>query len=499
MSPFGPRISFAALLTGLALLPALASAQQQSDSQYFQSTPLPEPRDKAGAVVMGNYLYVIGGHTQHGEIAIPALSTLMAPIDDQGNVGAWQQTTPLPEPLLYIGNSTLSRGPIVYVCGGNVNDGQRNIAANFVAMSAQRPDGHLSRWLSSERFPGPGLQAATAVATRTHLYIIGGGDTENNPQPIVYFTTFRRDGLLDSWQRGPELPRGLWFHMAGIANDRIYVWGGTNPSGPGGSVSTTYVADIAPNGSISAWRETSPLPANIYFSASASLDDTLFNFSGQHNGTFVPDVLFAIPEADGSISWDRVRAAVPLNKYLAPAVDEQRGIIYLPGGRDETADTAISEVFGYRVPRFEVADAFAVTGQEPAQPGEPVTPPPTATPGQTDTVTPTPTVQPSQLEWNNYQLAELEAVRNGRNMLLYFQTPQARLCRQVEESVFQSPAFASVGNRYALANINAADNRALAVTYGVYRVPSVVVVTPQGRPVQTIVRDITIEALQRLP
>lgn len=490
MTRLRDRLTRCALTLGLTLICALSSAQQ-SGSQYFQTTPMPEPREKAGAAVIGDHLYVIGGQTA-GKVA--AAATLMADIDAEGNVANWRETSPLPGPLLYTGNSTVARGPIIYVCGGNINDGVQNTAADFVVMAAQREDGNLSRWITSERFPGPGLQAATAVASNSHLYVIGGADTANNPQPVVYHAAFRRDGLLESWGRGPDMPRGLWFHMAGIANNRIYVWGGTNPAGVNGSVDTTIVADILPDGSLSPWRTLPPLPNRLYFSASASLDNTLFNFSGRlPTGNFVSDVLFAIPDSAGDIAWELVRAAVPLNKYLAPAVDQRRGIIYLPGGNSN--DLPISEVYGYRVPRFEVAEAFTTEdGSTQTEPTDPAT-----EPGTTPTVEPA-EVQAATLDWGNFAQAELQAVRGRQNMMLYFQTPRARQCREVEEAVFTDPGFAGVAERYALANVNAAENRALAVTYGVYRVPSVVIVRPDGQHIQTLVRDdITIGALQRLP
>jgi hypothetical protein len=227
----------------------------------------------------------------------------------------------------------------------------------------------------------------------------------------------------------------------------------------------------------------------MYFSAQASIDDTLYNFSGRFaDSSFTSDVLFCIPEPGEPFRWQVVRANVPMQRYLGPAVDYRRGIVFFPGGRSEDI-RCIQDVYGYRVPRVEevIAEAFE-PGQRPTE---------TVTPTEPIVVTP-----PTELSgtWLPYYDAEFESQRTGRNLLIYFHTPQARLCRELEDSVFQNPSFAPIAQRHTLTRVNAAENRELAVTFGVYRVPTVVIVDPvSGRPIRTYVRDITLRDLATAP
>jgi hypothetical protein len=525
--PAGRPAALGALLTGACAL-ALAvggpipigAAAAGGDSQYFATTAMPNGRQSAGAAVIGNFIYVMGGverdPARPDEPGNNTRSTIFAPVGADGQIGQWRPTTSLPTPLLYIGNSTVSRGPIIYIAGGNINDGAgTNVSSNVVTMAAQREGGVLSNWIQSDPFPGSGLQAGAAVATRTHLYVIGGADTGNTPQPLVYIAPFAQGGLLGPWAQGPPLPQGLWFHMAGVANGRLYVWGGTTSAqGAPDAVDTTYVADIRPDGSLSAWRTLRPLPQPIYFSGSASLDDTLFNFGGRfRDASYTSDVLFAIPDAQGELNWTLVRASVPVMRYLAPAVDDRLGIIYLPGGR--SPDTpSLAQVFGYRVRlEGEVAEAF---GPSPTAPPQPVTPSPAPTPPPTrPTVSqpessPAPTPQPPAPSvgvppnvpgsWTDYSQGEIQAIRENRNMLLYFTTPQARLNAEVIQNIFSNPGFRDVSSRHVCIWINAAAQRDLAVTYGVYRVPTVVVVSPRdGRVLGTFVRSFSLSDLSSAP
>jgi Kelch motif len=483
------------VLLALAILASTvwSAAAQSEASQYFETLELPVGREKHGAAVVGDYLYVFGGEVLQpdGTTAFTAASSF-APIRPDGQIGTWRATSPLPAAIAYIGNSVIVRGRVIYIAGGSVRQRPEatGVASRIVLMAAQLSEGQLSAWIPSDPFPGPPLVAAAAVATSTHLYVLGGANTDDNPNAVVYIAPFTEGGLLGAWSRGPDLPQSLWFHMAGIVGDRMYVWGGTNQAaGPPGSVADTMVAQIRSDGTLSDWQPLNPLPRPMYFSAQASIDDTLYNFSGRFaDSSFTSDVLFCIPEPGEPFQWQRVRANVPMQRYLAPAVDHRRGIIYFPGGRSEDI-RCIQDVYGYRVPRVEevIAEVFE-PGQRPTQ---------TVTPPETVVVSP-----PTDLsgEWLPYYDAEFEAQRTGDNLMIYFHTPQARLCRELEENVFESPSFAPIAQRHTLTRVNAAENRELAVTYGVFRVPTVVIVDPvSGQPIRTFVRDITLRDLAASP
>lgn len=481
-----------AVILSLAALAAATPAAVSDSSQYYQTTALPSARHMHGASALGNYLYIFGGNDAREGFTN---SALRAPISADGEVGPWAPATPMNDPLAYIGNATVTHQRFIYICGGNIhtNDNRRNESSTVVTMAAQFDDGSLSRWITSAPFPnGVGVQAAAAVATDSHLYVIGGGSTANRPQDVVFYAPFAGGGLLGPWQSGPPLPRAVWFHMAGIANGRIYVWGGTTGANYEGAIADCVSAGIQPDGSLDGWRQESPMASPIYFSAAASIDGALYNFSGRfRDQQYTSDVLFTIPTRTGPLEWHRVRANVPLNRYLAPAVDHRRGIVFFPGGR--SAEGPIADVFGYRVARVvEVAADFGPGTATSSTPATTATSPVQA---------PSPPARTVALgsEWLTVSDAEAQARSARRNMLLYFYTPQASRCERFENDVLESDGFAPVASSHVLAQINAADDQETAIAYGVFRVPTVVITSPDGQPLATFSRDISLGDLTSAP
>lgn len=59
---------------------------------YYQTTPIPDPRQMYGTAVLGDYLYVIGGNNKNGYLN----TVLKASIMPDGTLGKWTFTTPLP-------------------------------------------------------------------------------------------------------------------------------------------------------------------------------------------------------------------------------------------------------------------------------------------------------------------------------------------------------------------------------------------------------------------
>jgi hypothetical protein len=77
-----------------------------------------------GAAVLGDYLYVFGGAK---ETLGWTDSTQVAPVYPDGSLGAWLETTPLPENRHYIANGTVTLNDVVYIAGGAVGESDTRI------------------------------------------------------------------------------------------------------------------------------------------------------------------------------------------------------------------------------------------------------------------------------------------------------------------------------------------------------------------------------------
>ncbi|TWU24572.1 thioredoxin domain-containing protein [Bythopirellula polymerisocia] len=85
---------------------------------------------------------------------------------------------------------------------------------------------------------------------------------------------------------------------------------------------------------------------------------------------------------------------------------------------------------------------------------------------------------------DNLDAAKIESIESGKLVLLHFYTTTCGPCRMLDESVFSQPQIAeSLEKNYIPVKINAEEARALASAYQIERVPSEVVMTPQGNVV----------------
>ena len=109
------------------------SVTNSTENQFYKTTtPLSVPRQMYGSVVLGNYLYVIGGNIQgKGDDPEGYVKTVeMAYIYPNGTLGNWIQTTPLPQNRCYIHNCTLALNDIVYVVMGT--EGKKQTVTNTI-------------------------------------------------------------------------------------------------------------------------------------------------------------------------------------------------------------------------------------------------------------------------------------------------------------------------------------------------------------------------------
>nr|HQH12187.1 hypothetical protein [Candidatus Sumerlaeota bacterium] len=121
--------------------------------QFKTTTPLRAGRQMAGAVVLGDYLYVISGNVDGMGYSN---SVEMAKINPDGTLGEWKNTTPLPTDRSYIDNSTLVLNDIVYVVAGKHSSLEKR--TNTIYWTRPLPTGELEPWRESFPFPGNGVQ-----------------------------------------------------------------------------------------------------------------------------------------------------------------------------------------------------------------------------------------------------------------------------------------------------------------------------------------------------
>jgi N-acetylneuraminic acid mutarotase len=262
------------------------------------STAMVSPRAAHATVVVGNYLYVLGGITQAGSTNLVLSSVERARIDADGLLGPFATVTgiTLSAPRSYhtaavIGNS-------VYVIGGIINN---TTTSNSVERASIANDGTLETFV-----PVPGItltsprNSHTSAIVGNYLYVLGGF-TGSNLLDSVERASIAADGSLGPFElaTGISLMTGLVYHRSAVIGNHLYIIGG---SGSSGSLNVVERASIAADGSLGAFAQvpgvalTTPRAQHT----AAVAGKYLYVFGGV-NGSRLDSVESAAIAPDGSL------------------------------------------------------------------------------------------------------------------------------------------------------------------------------------------------------
>ena len=252
---------------GLCLAAAPVSAQGWRDG-----TPMMTARAFAGAALLGDELYVVGGDSTSGPRSVAEI------YDVRGNI--WRPAVALPVALQHFGMAELNGK--LYVAGGHEAVPVRR-ADDFGGLggapAAANPAGggdtdnvwiydpNVGTWV-----PGPAMPAARAghglVAVDGKLYAIGGRG-EGASRVFVF------DPAGDSWSvSGSSMPSPRVAAAYAVAGGQVYAIGGLD----GGAASARVDIFNPSNGS---WRSGPALPEARAGHVAAVLDGRLHVTGGE--------------------------------------------------------------------------------------------------------------------------------------------------------------------------------------------------------------------------
>ncbi|HSB33018.1 MAG TPA: hypothetical protein VLG39_01030 [Nitrospirota bacterium] len=148
-----------------------------------------------------------------------------------GLASAWTTTTSLPAKLGFSAavfankfNSFVDGNGHVYVMGGLDSQGT---ATTVVYHAVVNDDGGLGAWTETTALP-QALSSHGAVIYRDHIYVAGGNGADGNPVKTVYSAKVKSDGTLEAWTTQPDLPEVRAYHQVVTVAGYLYVIGGDN-------------------------------------------------------------------------------------------------------------------------------------------------------------------------------------------------------------------------------------------------------------------------------
>ncbi len=93
------------------------------------------------------------------------------------------------------------------------------------------------------------------------------------------------------------------------------------------------------------------------------------------------------------------------------------------------------------------------------------------------------------IQWmSDLEAAKAQAKQTGRLVLVHFWTPSCQPCLMLDQTVFnQANVAATLEQRFVLVKLNANENSATAQGFGITRVPTDVIITPDGQVVGKLI------------
>ena len=270
----------------------------------WQSTaPLPAARDYnlAHAASVPGFVYLIGGY-DNGEGTEQA-TVFRAEAGASGALGGWDETTSLPEPRALADLAVVADR--VYVVGG-----ARDAAATSTVYHAPvNANGSLGAW--SQTTPLPARRKGHAVfAANGFLYALGGEDESGDLHATVFVARVEEGGGVAAWQEADPLPAARTAAAGVFADGAVYLLGGVNPAST--IHATAFVAPVqAEGGALGPWSETRELPAARRSAAGFSWRGHIYLVGGLTEAGATDEVIHALIGADRELGAWQANTPLP--------------------------------------------------------------------------------------------------------------------------------------------------------------------------------------------
>jgi hypothetical protein len=288
----------------------------------------------------------------------PSNETLPCPAPAGALVRWHPSPTELALPEARTDGAVLQVGSKVLYIGGT--DGSTAQSDVFVAQTVGT--GNFDAWTAGPALPEPRADASVAYVAGS-VYVIGGFNEQGAPTDTVYVLT--PDGVtgeLGEWEEAPDavtLPEPRAAAAAAVTTDGLLLIGGRNADGP---VATTWKSLLDTAGALGEWADEQVLAAPQADASAVVVGDFVWLFGGSdasgpvgavQRGVFGEPAIEGLPDNPNEgkvIRWDVANAVnLPVARSNAAGWGAN-GALYIAGGNDGSGPA--SEVY-WAVPTSE--------------------------------------------------------------------------------------------------------------------------------------------------
>lgn len=176
-------------------------------------------------------------------------------------------------------------------------------------------------------------RALAAASNGHYIYAVGGINGQGHYVKAVEYAKIRPDGTLGAWRTTTPLPRGRIYLAAAVVKDHLYaLGGGMGPLGSGNTpTALVEKARIHADGSLGPWRKESYMTTPRRGLKAVVHDNHIYAIGG-YNGMFLRSTERAAIADNGSVTaWTEEPEKAVLDRYIHAAA-LWRDNIYLLGG-----------------------------------------------------------------------------------------------------------------------------------------------------------------------
>lgn len=312
-----------------------------------------------------------------------------------------------------------------------------------------------------------------------------GGKTDDVHKEVLV-CDFTPDGAPVNWRQTMALPFPLWFHGTALLQNRVFVWGGLTTNSNKDTSGKVLSARVTAEGGLEEWREEEPLVSGVFGGGFCGFNDNLLCVAGRYQNGYTNIVIwFSRIVSGNSGAWTPINTNVEARLHHSVGLDRDRGWVFVTGGENragigtEEARTMI-----------DVVQAFNVGG-----------PPETkATTGGGGVAVASGAGGGSGVSVFVPLSQVLAADGVGlKPILVFFHSPAVPDAVRFRTEVLEKSEFARLAAAYTLATVDSSgSDSSFSYRYGIFQVPSLAVLSPQGEIRGKKLRPETLEHVTEL-